>query len=239
MDSLLNCLIDEPSGKLSSQLLDKLRGMILEGKLPAGYAFPNENEFCAFLKVGRGTLREAYLTLENEGFITRTKRGTKVNDIDEIFSKIPLGLAAEVSEFNDLLEFRAMLEEDIAALAALRASEDNLRVMEHSLEQMKLHVDNVEVLSRYDTAFHLEMAKASGNKLLSNIMSTVVEPFTASVYYIFARNKDIRKRAIEFHGRILNAVKERDADEARSMMRDHVCDVLTYEKDLEGTKATM
>ena len=63
---------------ISEELFEKLREAILSGhcrRLP----FPNENELCKKLNIGRSTLREAYAPLETLHLITRTKTGTCVS----------------------------------------------------------------------------------------------------------------------------------------------------------------
>ena len=57
--SLFDSLFIENKKHISEELFEKLRDAILRGELPAGYVFPNENELCQKLNIGRGSLREA------------------------------------------------------------------------------------------------------------------------------------------------------------------------------------
>ena len=69
---------------ISQALFRKMKELIMDGKLPAGYMMPNENTVSDLLGVGRSTLREAYTALAVFGFIRRSKAGTFVNEIDNI-----------------------------------------------------------------------------------------------------------------------------------------------------------
>ncbi len=226
LEQPLDFLVDAPSGKVADRLAEKIRYMIVAGKLPAGYVFPNENEFCSYLNVGRSSLREAYHLLENNGFITRTKRGTFVNNDEEIATKMPFNVAVEMSDFEDLLEFRLMIEAQIAGFAAKRASAEDLAELEQSVTAMEQGLSDITKLTYADTMFHLGMAKASHNRLLEHVMRTAIEPFSASIYHIFnSADEEIQQRALASHKNILQAVKEQDEKEAKRRMRRHIEDV--------------
>lgn len=224
----LEYLKETPSGNLADQLVEKIRYLIVAGEIASGFTFPNENDFCAFLNVGRGTLREAYKVLAEQGFISRTKRGTTVNDWDTIADSLPLGVALEISAFQDLLEFRSMVEEQIAELAALRRDAANLAKMEEALHKMEHNLGDPKKLSFYDTVFHLELAHASNNQLLDNVMHTIMGSYTSSFYRLFDEHEDLRAHAMEFHRRIMRAVREQDVAEARQAMKEHINDVINY-----------
>ena len=82
--NVLTSLTIQSRKHISEELFLKLRDAILNGDLPEGYVFPNENELCQQLHIGRGSLREAYSCLETLHLITRTKTGTYVNSTSEI-----------------------------------------------------------------------------------------------------------------------------------------------------------
>ena len=67
---------------ISDVIFRRIRDAIISGELPPGYVFPNENELCKKLNIGRSSLREAYSPLETLKLITRSKSGTYVNDLD-------------------------------------------------------------------------------------------------------------------------------------------------------------
>ncbi len=224
----LEYLKETPSGNLADQLVAKIRYLIVSGDIEPGFAFPNENDFCSFLNVGRGTLREAYKVLADQGFISRTKRGTTVNEWNTIAEKLPFSVALELSESKDLLEVRSMVEVQIAELAALRRTQSNLDKMAEALEKMEKNGNDPKKLSYYDTVFHLELAHASQNQLLDNMMHNIMGSYTSSFFKLFDEYGELRNHAIGFHKRIFEAVATQDAKVAKRVMKEHINDVLQY-----------
>lgn len=211
-------------GNASDLLADKIRTHIISGEIPAGYIFPNETIFCEQLGVSRSTLREAYKALESTGFIKRVKRfGTIVNDFSDISKAAPLGTSLIMSDIDELLEFRVMIEAELARLAALRASEENINSMKEALENMKKSGSDLADLTQHDTRFHMEIAKASGNRLLMSTMENAKDVFQTGIYRAFQRKtKTNVENALYFHEQILDAIIHKDSDGAYTMMRQHI-----------------
>lgn len=210
-------------GNIASQTYDRIKSMIISGKLPSGFVFPCESELCGQLHIGRTTLREAYKALEASGYITRTKRGTYVNDPEKIAMSLSLGAALEDSDYDDLIEFRATIESRIAYLAAQHASDENIQNLHHYYDKMLQHQDNIQKLSYYDTKFHMELAAASGNRLFHRIMLMSHDVFASGVYHAFLIDTDQNvKQALSSHRIILSAVETRNCQLARDAMFEHL-----------------
>lgn len=207
----------------ANQLTDKLRGLIITGELPPNYMFPNENIFCEQLGIGRGTLREAYKALEATGLVSRTKRGTFVNDSDKIISSVPFSLAIEMSEFNDVMEFRIMTEAELARLAAQRSTVENIQKMRLNLELMRKNQTDLTKLTYYDMQFHMEIAKAADNKFIYNVMMAAVDAFSKSIYNAFQHNTASNiPQALSHHELILEDISKHDEKNAQRHMRSHI-----------------
>ena len=211
-------------GNESDLLADKIRTHIISGEIPAGYIFPNETIFCEQLGVSRSTLREAYKALESTGFIKRVKRfGTIVNDFSDISKAAPLGTSLIMSDLDELMEFRVMIEGELARLAALRATDSNIQVMRESLENMKKSGADLADLTCHDTLFHMEIAKASRNRLLISTMENAKDVFQAGIYRAFQVDTDSNvAQALQFHTEILDAIIRKDSDAAYTLMRRHL-----------------
>lgn len=205
-------------------LFQRLRELILSGQIPAGFVFPKEPVFCEQLGVSRSTLREAYKALESMGFIQRVKRlGTIVNDFHNISRQAPLSTSLILSDLDELLEFRVMIEAELARLAAKRARPENLAVMAESLEKMRDCGGDIQELTNYDTMFHMEIAKASGNHLLINTMENARDAFNRGIYRAFqVDTRENVAEALMFHARILDAVTRQEPEEAYALMRQHI-----------------
>lgn len=211
-------------GNAADLLAEKIRSHIISGEIPAGYIFPNETVFCEQLGVSRSTLREAYKALETTGFIKRVKRfGTMVNDFSDISKAAPLGTSLIMSDIDELMEFRVMIEAELARLAALRATEDNINTMKATLENMKKSGADLADLTLHDTMFHMELAKASRNRLLISTMENAKDVFQSGIYRAFQVDTASNvAQALQFHTQILDAIIRKDADAAYTLMRRHI-----------------
>ena len=211
-------------GNASDLLAEKIRAHIISGEIPAGYVFPNEPVFCEQLGVSRSTLREAYKALESTGFIRRVKRlGTIVNDFSDISKAAPLGTSLIMSDIDELMEFRVMIEAELARLAALRATEQNIQAMARTLENMKNSGSDLSNLTHHDTMFHMEIAKASGNRLLISTMENAKGVFQSGIYRAFQVDTASNvTQAIVFHTQILDAIIRKDSNSAYELMRCHI-----------------
>ncbi len=209
---------------ISNDIYDQLSEMIIGGKLPPGYVFPNELTLCQHMGVGRSSLREAIRTLEAMGFITRTKRGTYVNDKpqNEI---LPFPVILKRCKVQDNIEFRETLETGIAALAAERATSGDIAKLAADLKKMEKNADDINLLSYYDVAFHYHLAEASGNELLIATLKMVRDSVEIGMVEAFQKDPGIVKRALEFHTHLLQAVKKHDPIQARDIMTKHMKDV--------------
>lgn len=211
-------------GNTADLLAEKIRALVISGKIPAGYTFPNETTFCELLGVSRSTLREAYKALESTGFIRRVRRaGTVVNDFTDISRAAPLSTSLIMSDYEELMEFRVMIEAELARLAAQRATGEHIARMESFLENMKASGSNLADLTHYDTLFHMEIAKASGNRLLVSTMENAKDLFQEGIYEAFQVDTDANVReALTLHAQILDSIRRWDSEAAYALMRQHI-----------------
>lgn len=211
---------------ISQTLFQRLKELIIEGKLPAGYMMPNENIVSEMLGVGRSTLREAYTALAVFGFIRRSKAGTFVNEIDNIVNIAPFSITVENSDLNDLLEFRYMLEGETASYAAKRATAEDIAQLTHCYEKMIAYRNDVNLFVDYDSMFHMQVSAATHNKLLISTMIASKESFEKGIRLAMreslTQNPRVIDVTIELHGKILEAIKNGDYQTAYSAMREHI-----------------
>jgi GntR family transcriptional regulator, transcriptional repressor for pyruvate dehydrogenase complex len=222
-DELLEGLKIEGIGIVSNLIADRLRRLIVSEKLSSGFVFPNEPTFCEQLGVGRSSLREAYKVLESEKYITRTKRGTYVNDVNQILPSNSFEATIKISEFSDLLEFRTMIESELAGLAAQRCESENIKRMHGYFEKMKSHKSNLTALTADDVNFHMEIAKASRNKLLISTMELAYDTFFQGTFNAFKIDTKANiEQALFYHEKLLSAIEHQDPVMAKEYMRNHI-----------------
>lgn len=210
------------SGNITKNVAKYLRHLILTHKLQSGEGFPREDLFCVELGVGRSSLREAYKILELEGLITRTKRGTYINEKSKFISFSP-PTTIKLSDINDLIEFRAMVEVELAGLAAERATNKQIENLQRLLASMFSHQDDLTMLSYYDMQFHIEIGHASHNSLLINTMHSVLNTLAKGIYNAFhVDTKTNVQQALQYHENILFSIQQKDKAMARNIMRSHI-----------------
>ncbi|PKL06403.1 MAG: hypothetical protein CVV53_04485 [Spirochaetae bacterium HGW-Spirochaetae-9] len=224
--SPLDSLVVSSRTNISIRLFEEIKEKIVSGELPAGYVFPNEIVLSERLRVGRTTLREAFQALASMGLIKRTKNGTSVEDRKHIASTTPLGELFKQSEIDDLLEFRVMVEAEIAALAAIRATDEDIATLERCIEKIEESEDNIAEMIQYDTQFHMCLGEASKNQLFVKTIHVIHNSYESMIQGIYENDKKIFKRAQVFHRKILSAIKEHDPLKARDASHQHILDVV-------------
>ena len=208
------------SGSSADRLTGRLKEMIISGELPAGHVFPNEVEFCEELGIGRSTLREAYKALEISGYITRSKRGTRVNTQEKIAAAVPFGGLIETADYRDVMEFRIVFESEVARLAAERADARDIEQLEACIERMRQAVGDMEVFAKADTEFHLRAAEASKNQFMYRIAEISQNAYNKMLYTALRVGTQTYEGAILGHERICKAIAEKDGDSAERIMRE-------------------
>lgn len=222
----LDSIVFSNRTSISSRLFEEIKEKIMTGEFPAGYVFPNEIVLSEKLGVGRTSLREAFHALASFGLITRTKNGTFVNCRKDFIGVTPLSDILKQSDVNDLLEFRIMIESEIAALAAVRATGEEINGLEKIIEHMEQVQDDNEALTKNDTQFHVGLSQACKNKLFVETMHVIRGVYESVLYDIFENDPEIKKHAVVFHKRILGAIRNHDALNARKASHEHILDVL-------------
>lgn len=206
--------------RMSEELFIKLRNGILDGTLPGGYVFPNENEFCKRLDIGRSTLREAYAPLETMNLIRRTKNGTYVNDESVTRNTMNFDIIAQNADPINIIEFREILEVGVVSIAAKKATEEDITELERLVALMKKHKDDVERLTLYDFEFHSYLAKIIQNELIMITLNAVRLSYEKFVYEVF--NRGLFPKSIEDHSKIIEALRKNDSNMAKKVMKAHL-----------------
>lgn len=188
-----------------------LREMILGGKLPPGTRI-NEAELASLLGISRGPVREAIQRLTAEGFTTISPhRGAFVR----CFS---------AEEIAQLFEVRVILEGAGARLAALRCTPKAITELDKWLADTHGLPGNTEEAAEKAAEFHLELLDRVDNPQLARSARACYQRIrVARAIYRMPFRIDAAYMA---HTAILSAVKQRDAEAAERLMREHIEDSL-------------
>jgi len=227
-------LAAENRKQIAEQLFEKLRDAILSGALPPGYVFPNENELCQKLNIGRSSLREAYSPLETLQLITRSKSGTYVNEPSRIRNSMNFEAIAHHTNVQNLVEYRQIVEIGVAKSAAAKATAKDAEYLESIVQQMESAENDPAMLSQLDFDFHSYLVRITSNELLViafNTIRSVYEDFTESVF-----EKGYFSDSLVDHRNIIRALGENDPELAGNMMQQHLCHVETFRSKEYGNE---
>lgn len=208
---------------ITDQLVRYMADNINSGKWKVGEKIPSENQLVQELGVSRASVRTAIQYLAGLGVVeTQHGKGSflledRVDPQEQQKERIT---AEDCRNIGNVLVFRLAVESETAYLAAANASKEHIQGLEHTLDRMKKYRGNREKFVHQDIEFHRLISQASGNPLLEKSLARV-----------FAETKRNHQQmnelfgyddGINYHTKILESVRNRDAEEARQQMREHL-----------------
>jgi DNA-binding FadR family transcriptional regulator len=201
--------------------------------LEPGARLPTERELAESLSVSRTSVREALHSLERRRLVDRRPgRGTVVLAPDLRAQRLSDELDPQVRERADVAELRRLIEPQVAGLAAARATETDIVLLERTLAASHAGLSPEESLER-DLEFHAQLAHASGNPLLTSLCE-VVAGWSNDLRRRSHTTRAGRRSSVRWHRTILDAVTAHDADAAAAAMTEHLADVARLvEPDVE------
>jgi GntR family transcriptional regulator, transcriptional repressor for pyruvate dehydrogenase complex len=203
---------------------EKLIEHIVKGDWPEGARIPSERELGQLLGIGRASLREALKALELIGMLdSRVGDGTFVCARSEFLSR-PLLWAitgTDRTELRDLVEARRLVEEDIAALAAERATKEELTRIGDAVEQLRGCLRDPQASLDADIAFHVALGEAAHNQILLNAVQ-LFRNLMRHWIHLKLQVPGVPGKVLEQHETIYQAVRHRDPQLARQSMNVHL-----------------
>ncbi|MGH9436609.1 MAG: FadR/GntR family transcriptional regulator [Terriglobia bacterium] len=210
---------------LSEQVAMQIASRISSGRWKDGDRLPSEAELCKTLHVGRSTLREALRSLAFVGMVRmKAGEGTYVSHaptklLESIFAH---GMLATEQAVTDLCETRVLLETELVALCAQKASRTELERLETLVGEMGLAAGGPEDnCLKLDLEFHLQIAAASKNEVMAQLLRTIRQLLEEYIVKSLQLT-NAQQLAYEGHMKIVEALKARDSRRARVVMREHL-----------------
>lgn len=221
--------------RLHDQISHQINQLIAEGKLRPGDRLPSERDLAERFKVSRNSVRDALRTLEARGLIEiRQGDGTYIRETTraELYQAMIDVLALKKESLLEVIQVRQIIEPGVAYFAARKAKPEDIEKLEAILarheEKAALGDPGVEE----DALFHTTIAQMTGNGLLIRLLELINENLKESREMVL--NYSVGKKAIRVgHRRILEALKERNPDQAREAMAAHITEVLAAYELLE------
>lgn len=212
---------------LASVVAKGLAEQIERGDYAVGDKIPIEAQLCEMYNVSRTVVREAIATLRSEGLVTsRHGVGVFVEERGNPALSITKEAAGELSDVLELLELRLGVEVEAAGLAAQRATGDDLRQIRDVLEKTRDLDAFAEQRREMDYAFHLAIARASGNSWMPKFMDFIGPVIIPRSQLLHASQpeitRDYLRQMVEEHRQIVEAIAARDTTGAQVAMRMHL-----------------
>ncbi len=213
--------------KVSDQIFEQLRDIIFRGKLKAGEKLPPERDLADAFGVSRPSVKAAISKLVNLGLVEQKQgQGTYVRSMESRYLENPLREVLEGQEISiaDLLEVRLGLEVQAVGLAAVRATSEDIQILEMCLQDMLSKVEEGQMASEEDVSFHMSIAFATKNSaqvyLMKNFYELLFHGISESRIYLYEAGN--LPTINQQHSEILQAIRNKDPVEAKACMERHI-----------------
>jgi len=215
--------------RVSETIARRIKGQIASGRLKSGSRLPAERELAERLRISRVSVREAYRSLEEMGLIT-VRRGSEggafIADVghEPVSRSLSLMLRLGRTTHQELTEARLLLEPPVARLAAQRASPEDIERLRELVHKQDVAVRGNGDSRKYDLEFHRLVARCARNLPLMLVMNSVADLVVEAIRPIDLK-RAARRKTLDLHRRILDAIAQRDEKAAYKIMLEHVLEV--------------
>lgn len=213
-------------------IVEDLKKDIISGDLKPGDKIAGEYDLAKKYEVSRFTVREAMKKLDSMGLITiKHGIGSFVNEITpESFMKplLPVLVMSNI-DIQEICEARLPLEVQSISLCIDRVNEEKLNQMKELYAKMEkaLAKNDFEEYNELDIQFHLLLAKASENRVLFEMLSTLQDMLREQL------RRDMKvphsmERSIRRHKLMIEAIENKEKELAKQLMTLHINDSIDY-----------
>lgn len=214
--------------KLYQDVLDRLITAISTSEFPPGSQLPSERELMSMIGVGRPSIREAMLTLQQMGLIkiSHGERARVINPtpeviIDQISNAMIMLLATNARGLEELKQARQLLESALVGMATRNATARDLDRLAQSIRTLQEARGDHARFVAADLAFHGIIAEMSGNSMIAAVTNGMLQWLSR-----FKRDlvsvRGAERLTIEEHERIYKAIANGDAAAASIAMSEHI-----------------
>jgi len=208
------------------EVFEDLQQRIRQGDWLPGARLPSIVQLAKEFQVGTGSIREALRSLQSIGLI-KIEHGSGVyitgarpsTELSSHFQNVGEG------QLIALAETRCILEPELAALAAERGTEDELIEIETLAQQMEEEAKSGNDFAELDVLFHRKISYAARNPILYQTIEGVSDLFLESRRKILM-DLGAMQRSVRYHSLIAEALRSRNAAQARLLMQAHMNSML-------------
>jgi GntR family transcriptional regulator, transcriptional repressor for pyruvate dehydrogenase complex len=208
----------------SLEVARRLLDFFLSGEITPGDRMPSERQLAADLGVGRSAVREAITALALLGLVeVRQGDGTYLRRIDTglPIDSIEWGMLLGQRRTHDLIEARRHLEIVVAGLAATRRDEVAMQELRRLVAEMEAATGDPARFVAADVAFHLCLARATGNDVLSRMLTSIGQLLGDWIARVMRRPESYPPTLAE-HRAVMEAIATGNAEAAQAAMAAHM-----------------
>jgi GntR family transcriptional repressor for pyruvate dehydrogenase complex len=216
---------------LTDEAIEKIKQMIISGRVRPGEKLPREADLAAELGLSRNSLREAVKALSLINVLdVRQGDGTYATSLAPSLLLEALSFIVDFHRDDTVLEFlevRRILEPGATALAALRMSDEDKTKLGDILDSVA--VDSpVEDFVAADLEFHKKIAIGSGNSVLASLVDNMSMPTARARIWRGMTEPRAQERTLAEHRAIYQAIVNGDPDLARSWAIAHIAGIESW-----------
>jgi GntR family transcriptional repressor for pyruvate dehydrogenase complex len=216
---------------LTDEAIEKIKQMIISGRVRPGEKLPREADLAAELGLSRNSLREAVKALSLINVLdVRQGDGTYATSLAPSLLLEALSFIVDFHRDDtvlDFLEVRRILEPGATALAALRMSDDDKTKLGDILDSVA--VDSpVEDFVAADLEFHKKIAIGSGNSVLASLVDNMSMPTARARIWRGMTEPRAQERTLAEHRAIYQAIVNGDPELARSWAIAHIAGIESW-----------
>ncbi|WP_255731663.1 transcriptional regulator NanR [Phaeobacter sp. B1627] len=214
--------------KLSDQVVEKLRGMILSHEVEPGDYMPSERALMEKFGVGRPAVREALQSLHNSGLISINHgERSRVNEIDAgtVLSQSDdiarLVLSAVPANLEHLKHARQMFELGMIRVAAANATAEDVADLRAIHAKQQENVGNATAFIEADMNFHTRLAEMTGNPIIVSVSRAMLGwlfEYHVSLLH-WSGKEDV---TLSEHAEMIDLIEKRDVEGAVATMSRHL-----------------
>ncbi len=216
--------------KVTAIAAEQIVEAIQRGDYPLGSKLPSEFELAEQMGVSRPSIREALSALQAMSIIeSRPGSGNYVvrapSTHDETHT---VHMIESETGCLEVMEARRALEPPVAAMIAEAGLEGNLSELKETVEIMRDHAarDDFDAYFDADKSFHVALAEATGNPLVSAALAPLIRTMDQRVYREFTRhyylkNVEDLQQVVDLHAEIVEAIEASDGETAEAKMVEH------------------
>lgn len=197
-------------GLIRDYVHQTLKKNIMELRLEPG-RFISEKEVIEMLQVSRTPIREAFVKLAQEELIeTIPQKGSFISKID-------------LQHVEESRFIRETLESAVVREACTAMSSEQVLHLQHIIHLQQLCADehNYERLFELDEEFHKAIVIGCGKTRTWNMIQQMSTHYNRIRFLRLASNTDW-KSILEQHQGLVHAIRDKDADRAESIMKEHL-----------------